>query len=255
MPAIITSNIIFIFDDKRRYIIDLSELVNVFPHIEKDKNAKIYLIEIRNERGKLVKRFKPFKGLELKTAECWNGQKWIPCLDLPEDVASCFNIGKGYRVTIALIAYDGRPFLPLEIKCVGYDSERVAEYFSKIEADLISLSLEQRILNEAVSHLWDAYSRLEENDVEGARTSVRNSLEVLRKELVPKIKVIEESEDFPQRIDRLIRELAGFVHYGGPHPGPAPRTTTEMIISVTIELIRYFAKAIENKVMSFEESG
>ena len=35
---------------------------------------KIYLIEIRNERGKLVERFKPFKELELKTAECWNGK-------------------------------------------------------------------------------------------------------------------------------------------------------------------------------------
>ena len=254
MPAIMVSSVKF---ENNRYSIDLSELADVFPHISGGKDAKLYLIEIRNERNKLVKRFKPFKELELKTATYWYAptQKWMPCLDLPEDVISRFNIGKSYRVATILIAYEGRPFLPLEIKCVGYDSERVAEYFSKIEADLISLSLEQRILNEAVSHLWDAYSRLEENDVEGARTSVRNSLEVLRKELVPKIKVIEESEDFPQRIDRLIRELAGFVHYGGPHPGPAPRTTTEMIISVTIELIRYFAKAIENKVMSFEESG
>ncbi len=129
------------------------------------------------------------------------------------------------------------------------------EYFSKIEADLISLSLEQPTLNEAISYLWDAYFRLEENNVEGARTFVRNSLEVLGKKLVPKIKVVEESKDFPQRVGKLIKELTDFVHYGGPHPGPAPRTTTEMIISVTTELIRYFAKAIENKVISFEEGG
>jgi len=174
--------------------------------------VKIYLIEIRNERGKLVKRFKPFKELELKNAECWNGQKWIPCLVLPEDVASRFNIGKGYEVTIILIAYDRRPFLPLEIRCVGYGSERVFEYFSKIEADLISLSLEQPILNEAISYLWDAYFRLEENDVEGARTFVRNLLEVLGKKLVSKIKVVEESKDFPQRVGKLIKELTDFVY-------------------------------------------
>jgi len=254
MPAVILSSVNF---ENNRYYIDLSELVNVFPQIIEDKNGRLYLIEVRNERDKLVKRFKPFKELELKTATYWYEptKKWIPCFELPEDVVSRFNIGKSYRVATILISYDGRPLLPLEIKCVGYGSERVPEYFSKIEADLISLSLEQPTLNKAISYLWDAYFRLEENDVEGARTSVRNSLDVLRKELVPKIKVIEELEFFPQRVSGLIKELTEFVHYGGPHPGPAPRTTTEMIISVTTELIRYFAKAFENKVISFEEGS
>ena len=254
MPAIMVSSVKF---ENNRYSIDLSELADVFPHISGGKDAKLYLIEIRNERNKLVKRFKPFKKLELKTATYWYAptQKWMPCLDLPEDVISRFNIGKSYRVATILIAYEGRPFLPLEIKCVGYDSERILEYFSKIEAGLISLSLEQPTLNKAISYLWDAYFRLEENDIEGARTSIRNSLDVLGKELVPKIKVIEEVKSFPERVGRLIKELTEFVQYGGPHPGPVPRTTTEMMISVTTELIRYFAKAFENKVISFEEGG
>jgi len=252
MPAIMVSKVKF---ENGRYFIDLSGLVNVFPHISEGKNWKLYLIEVRNEMEKLVKRFKPFKEFELKTTTCWDEliKRWVPCLDLPEDIVSQFNIGENYQVITILTVYDGRPFLPLELKCVGYSSERAFEYFSKIEVELLSLSLEQPILNKAVSYLWDAYFRLEENDIEGARTSVRNSLDVLRKELVPEIKVVEESEFFPQKLEKLIKDLTEFVHYGGPHPGPAPRTTTEMVILMTVEFIRYLAKALESKVISLRK--
>jgi hypothetical protein len=259
MPAIISSTVYFDSSEKYYYI-DLGELTKVFPHIERSKELRCYVVELRNETGKLVRRFKPFKELVLKTKEYFSTSlnKWLPCIVIPEDVATKINIGNYYRITIVITAYDGKPFLLFELKLIGYDAERVLEYFSRIEATLLSQSLRQPVLNRAVSYLWDAYARLEENDVEGARASVRNSLSTIRDEFIPKIEVIEEAKDFPKNLKSLVDRLADFTHYGGPHPGPAPRSTTEMIILMTIELIRYLAKMLEERTISLksvEESG
>jgi hypothetical protein len=253
MPAIIVSPVYFNSLEKYYYI-DLGELTRVFPHIERSKELRCYVVELRDETGKLVRRFKPFKELVLKTSEYFSTSlnKWLPCIVIPEDVATRINVGDNYRITIVVTAYDGRPFLPFELKLMGYDAERVLENFSRIEATLLSLSLEQPVLNKAVSYLWDAYARLEENDVEGARASVRNSLSTIRDEFIPKIEVIEEAKDFPKNLESLVKHLADFTHYGGPHPGPAPRTTTEMIIFMTIELVRYLAKMLEDKTISLK---
>jgi hypothetical protein len=259
MPAVISSTIHFNPSGKY-YHIDLEEFTEVFPHIEESKELRFYVVELRNEASKLVRRFKPFKELELKTNEYFSASlnKWLPCIVIPEDIASQLNIGDDYHITIVVTAYDGKPFLPFELKLIGHDAERVFECFSRIEVGLLSLSLEQPLLNMAVSYLWDAYARLEENDVEGARTSVRNSLSIIREKFVPIIEVVEEARDFPKNLKSLVDRLADFTHYGGPHPGPAPRSTTEMIILMTIELIRYLAKMLEERTISLksvEESG
>jgi hypothetical protein len=253
MPVIIISTVYFNPSEKYCYI-DLGELTRVFPHIEKNKDLRCYIVEVRNEADKLVRKFKPFKELVLKTNEYFSTllNKWLSCIVIPEDVASQINIGNNYRVTIVITAYDGKPFLPFEPKLIGYDAERVFEYFSRIEVGLLSLILEQPVLNKAVSYLWDAYARLEENDVEGARTSVRNSLFTIRDEFIPKIDVVEEAKDFPKNLKSLVNNLVDFIHYGGPHPGPAPRSTTEMIILMTIELIRYLGKMLEDKTISLK---
>jgi hypothetical protein len=255
MPVIISSTIEFDPLEKYYYI-NLDKLIRIFPHIEKNNNLTCYFIEIRNEAGKLVKRFKPFKKIELKIKEIEISTdrfyKFIHRLVIPKDVASRFNIGNDYYITIVVTAYDGNPCLPLEFKFIGYDAERVFEYFSRIEAGLFSLNLEQPLLNTAVSYLWDAYVRLEENDIEGAKTSVRNSLYEIRDKFIPKIEVVEEAKDFPKNLKKLVHDLAEFTQYGGPHPGPAPRSTTEMIIIMTIELIRCLAKMLEDKTISLK---
>lgn len=252
MPAIIISNVEF----DNFYYIDLRELAEVFPHIKEDKDVELHLIEIRNEQNKLLKRFRPFKILQLKTKTYWYrpAQKWLPCLYLPEEVASQFNIGKYYKMTSVITKYDAKSFFPIEIKAVGYDAQKVLEFFTKIETSLLSLCLDQLVLNKAVSYLWDAYFRLEENDVEGARTSVRNSLEVLEKDFLPKIKVLEEfkSSEFPNKLSKLTKDIKSFLHYGGPHPGPAQRTTTEMMISLAVDLITYLGKTLESGYILFE---
>ncbi|MBA7602972.1 hypothetical protein ES703_10069 [subsurface metagenome] len=253
MPAIVTSNIEF--DTSRGYVIDLNELFRAFPHIKAEKEAGLYLVELRNEQNKLVRRFKPFKKLQLETGQYWQERVkvWTPCLLIPENIASEFNIGKNYKVTIIIIKYNGKVFLPLEIKGVGYEVQKALEYLSKIEADLLSLTLEQPALNEASSYLWDAHFRLEENDIEGARTAARNSLSILQDKFLSKVIVPENSEEaegFLNKLRKLTTAIKGFVHYGGPHPGPAPRTTTEMTISLIIELVRYLAKALERGLIA-----
>jgi hypothetical protein len=253
MPAIISSTAYFNSSEKYYYI-DLGELTKVFPHIEDNKELRCYVVELRNEAGKLVRRFKPFKELVLKTKEYFSTSlnKRLPCIVIPEDVATQINIGNYYRITIVITAYDGKPFLPFELKLMGYDAERVLEYFSRIEVALLSPSLRQPVLNKVVSYLWDAYARLEENDVEGARASVRNSLSIIRDEFIPEIEVVEEAKDFPKNLESLVKRLAEFTQYGGPHPGPAPRTTTEMIILMTIELVRYLEKMLEDNTISLK---
>lgn len=253
MPALIASSIEF--DSSRRYIVDLNELSRAFPHVEAEKEVELYLVELRNEQHKLIRRFKPFKKVQLKTSQYWQevAKEWIPCLPMPENIASQFNIGKNYRVTAVIVKYDGKAFLPLELKCVGYDVQKALEHLSKIEADLLALTFEQPALNEAVSYLWDANSRLEENDVEGARTAARNSLSILRDKFLSVMIVPENSEEtsrFTEKLRRLVTDIKSFVHYGGPHPGPAPRTTTEMTVSLVIELIRYLAKALEKGLIA-----
>jgi hypothetical protein len=201
----------------------LRGLAGIFPHIKEGKDVELYLIEIRNEQNKLVKRFKPFKRLQLKTKTYWDAstQKRIPCLHLPEEIVSRFNLGKNYKVACIITKYDAKIFLLFEVKPVGYDTQKFLEFFTKIEAGLLSLCLDQPILDKAVSYLRDAYFRLEENDVEGARASLRNSLDILKNEFLPRIKVSseQESSEFPNNMSKLINNIRSFLHYGGPHPG------------------------------------
>jgi len=72
---------------------------------------------------------------------------------------------------------------------------------------LLTLALENQILNEAVSYLWDAYLRLEGNNIEGTRTSIRKSLETLLSDFVPKLTPVEEVERFPQKLKDLIKNF------------------------------------------------
>jgi hypothetical protein len=254
VPVVFASNIEF---DGSSYYIDLRGLAEIFPHVKEDRDVELYLIEIRNEQNKLVKRFKPFKKLQLKTKSYWYAltQKWMPCLYLPEEIVSRFNLGKNYKVACIITKYDAKIFLPLEVKPVGYDAQKFLEFFTKVEAGLLSLCLDQPTLDKAVSYLWDAYFRLEENDVEGARASLRNSLEILKSEFLPKIKVSteQESSEFLNNMSKLINNIRSFLHYGGPHPGIAPRTTTELFLSLTIELIKYLAMLLDTKAIFLKE--
>lgn len=240
--------------ENQAYYVSLWDLANITPHIKKEGEITFYLVEIRDERNKLIKRFKPFKELQLKTGEFYssNFSKWIPCILIPESDAVKLNLGMNYEVGIIITKYDNRSLLPFELKTAGYDGGGIAESLSKLEKSLLTLIVEQPFLNEAASFLYDSYVRLEENDIEGARTSIRKSLDVLRDKFTPKIAVLEEATDFQGNIKKVINSLRKLVHYGGPHPGPAPRTSTEVVISITAELITFMAKSIESGTISLK---
>ncbi|WP_287583039.1 hypothetical protein [Candidatus Borrarchaeum sp.] len=257
MPVIMASKTVSYTDIG--YYVDLNGLHDKFPHLSRDRGLEIYLVELRDEQNKLIKRLKPFERLQLKTDQYWNKglNKNVLCLLLPENMVSKFNIGKNYKITFIIIKYDGKPFLPLENRIIGYNTFRVSEYFSKIEANLLLLSLEQPILNKASSYLWDAWLRLEEGDIEGARTAIRNSLDVLKQKFLPQLILLEgaeESSEFPSKLRNLATAISNFLHYGGPHPGPAPKSTTELTLSLTIDLIRYLAIALRQGLIVFQEN-
>ncbi len=253
MPIVLLDSVEFDESGKNCYI-KLNQLHDVLPYIKEGKNVELYLIEIRDGNDKLIKRFKPFMKQILKTGQSYYYNKWGPTLLLDNNLYQ--NIGKNYKIGVIIIKYDEQLLLPFEFKPIGYESEKLMERFPKIESQLLTLIFENPVLNEAKSYLFDSYSRLEENDIEGARTSLRKSLEVIEKEVIGKIRVVnleEESKGLPSNLANLIKNLKNFVNYGGPHPGPTPLSTTEMVLEVTMTIMEYLAKCLQFKIIEMKE--
>jgi hypothetical protein len=251
MPGILIAEIKF----KEQLYISLKDLYEVVPNVKKGGILDLYIIEVRDERGKLVKRFKPFKKLALEVNECYENQ-YLPCIKFSDGNVFTFNLGKNYKISILVTRYNNKVLFPFEIRKLGFDSdlERILEKFSKIEIRLLTLITENPSLNEALSYLFDSYSRLEENDIEGARTSLRKAInEVLKQKFAEKIIPVEEAEDFPKNFKKFLSSLSEFIQTGGAHIGPAPRTTTELILEITANIIEYLAKSLENNVIKIKE--
>ena len=253
MPAIMVDAIEF-DETKRNFRISLRTLAELFPHIKTDSELQVYLVEIRDQSDRLIRRFKPFMKLWLKVGEYWDSSKWNAAAYFSEDDAFELNLIKNYRIAVIITKINGRIVFPFELKTVGYyQPEKILEHLSSIESSLLLLSVEQPILDNAVSHLYDSQARLGENDIEGARTSLRKSLEVLVK-FVSGVVSLNEAENFKDNLKKLTKDLAAFLHYGGPHLGPTPRTTTEMIMEFTAILISYLARAIQDKTIELKDS-
>lgn len=254
MPVILVNNLEF---DKSNhyYYCSLAELIKVASHVGEGGKLSAYVMEIRDERNKLIKRFKAFKKLEFELSDFYDNilKERIPCIVIEPNEASKLNLGKNYKIALIVTRYNGSVLFPFEVRQVGYGSERIAEELSKIEESLLIFIVEQPILNEAMGFLYDSHNRLQEADIEGARTAVRNSLQVLKDKFVQKIIIMEEAKDFRNNIDKLIGALMNFVHYGGPHPGPTPRATTEMVIDITIRVVGYLAKNIEDQTIKLKD--
>jgi hypothetical protein len=243
MPIVMISEIL------RDYKVPIKKLKIYITEMKSGSYVRLYLLEIRDNKNNLIKRFKPFKDLSLKIIYAHSYY-----LVFPKDLAYELNLHSGYKILAVITSYEGKPLLPFELKPLDRKAEEVIKSFPSIEANLLTLCFEHDILNKSLSYLFDAYFRLEENDIEGARVSLRNSLEVLRRELLPVLEVREESKSFRENLESLISKLRGFLNYGGPHPGPAPKITTEMVISMAIELIKYLAKSLEAGIISMKPS-
>ena len=204
MPVLMVSNVKF--GDVRyyssrheQYFINLEELVRLLPHIAKHKSCEVYVIEVRDPSGKLIKRFRPFKKYSLSVGEFWSNilRKWKPCLLFSENIISELSATVNYKLVLMISKYSYQSLLPFEIKPLGLEAEKFLSYLPKMETKLLLMSL-----------------------------------------------------NFPVILRKLLTNMAKFVRYGGPHLGPAPRTTTEMILAMTIDLLTYLTKSIENKTIA-----
>ncbi len=166
-------------------------------------------------------------------------------------MATRFSIGANYIVALAIVEYDGKPLLPIELRVMGYDAHRIAEYFSAIEIDLLTTYFDNPILNKVCSHLWDAWYMLEEGNIEGAKTMVMNSLEILLKELLPRIHTSGGSIEIRNMFEKLIGDLQDLLHHGGP----APRSLVELAISIAVSILKYLSRAMALGEIMLRETG
>ncbi|MCC5998165.1 MAG: hypothetical protein LM573_03725 [Thermofilum sp.] len=264
MPAILTARIQYYQRDSFYYI-DISNLIKLLPHLINANAFKTFIVEVSNDEGKLLKRFKPFMEQILEKGSLYFENYFTEILRIPPDIADQLNLGNGYTITLIVAEYSKQtntskmiPLLPMEIKFLDKDSQRVFEYIPKVEIDFFLLSLYQQLLRGVLSVLWDANVRLFEGDVEGARTSLRNALDLLLKNIVSRIESKEESKEFQGYLEDFVKKLRKFVEYGGPHPGPAPRTSTEMVFSITVDLLKYLTKMLKDGTIMLrdhEENG
>lgn len=241
-----------------KFYVSLDQLEKNPFSVANNNKIEFFVIEIRNEKNKLVKRFKPIKRMETNNLgfhiSAFKGQ--ASCIFFSEEEVSQLNLGNNYQISILISKVDGNSIFPFELKPIGIGSERIIEGFSEIENKLLTLVIENETLNEALSYLFDSNSRLEENDIEGARVSLRKGLEAIVNNFIPNIiEVEEEPSDYQENLKRLVKALTKFVQYGGAHRGPSPRTTTEMIIQITADIVEYFARCLQNRMIKVSENA
>ena len=232
----------------KTYCVNLRELHSIIPHLKIGDSLGISIIEVRNEHRNLVKKFKPKKEI-MKVSPLpppyYTGPQFESRLSLnfSPDRASELNIGNNYHVCLLITEHNGKSILPFELKCIGPSSQEVANYFDKIDVDLMSIA--QPELQETVNYLLEASALDKEGRIEDVRMNLRKALEALAK-IREKIKPLpgKETEDFGKRLERLIQGIKGFVDYDGPHLGPTPKPTTEMVFNMTVETLKMISQNI-----------
>ncbi len=107
----------------------------------------------------------------------------------------------------------------------------------KIEVNLFSIT--QPELRKTVNYLLEASMFEKQGRIEDVRTYLRKAIETLIN-IRNKIKVApgKEVEDFGRRLENLLKSIKSFVDYGGPHLGPAPKPTTDMVFNVIVEIVK-----------------
>ena len=238
------------------YCIDISALRNTFRQIESGKDLDIFLIEVMDEKDKIIKKFELFKKpLRLKISGYFSlpTSKYYICL--PTNISDELGIGQDYRAVFIITKYDNKPLAPEYVKYIGEGFEKYQKLFENIGTKLLTLlySIDNDALHEATIYVLNAYRKLKNREIEDSRTWLRKALEKLEEIFDYEIEVSkDESEEYPKYICKLIKALKNFVNYGGPHEGPAPEHTTEFILYVTEKLIEHLSYSIYNKVISID---
>jgi hypothetical protein len=239
----------------RDYNLSIEELQQIAPHIKGGDLLTFSIIEIRNERSELVKRLKPLarthKRVSLNLASHVIRRDLTPLsLKFSADEANELNIGDNYKLAILIVEHDHKPLFPFELRFGGYGAEEIVKSLGRIETALLSIT--QPELQQTVNYLLEASMLYEDGRIEDVRTNLRKSLEALSK-IREKIKPVpgKEDEEFGRRLENLIKGIKGFVDYGGPHLGPAPKPTTDMVFNMIVELVKMLSHNITEGNITF----
>jgi hypothetical protein len=217
------------------YELSIEELHRIIPHVKDGDLLTFIIFEIKNEHDELVMRPKPLTRTCKKVVSRY--------LKFSVDEASELNIGNNYKLTILITEHNNKPLLPFELKCGRSVPKEIEKSLKRIETNLLSIT--QPELQQTVNYLLNANVLYENGYIEDARTSLRRSIEALSK-IRDKIKPVKgrEDEDFGKRLENLIKSVKSFVDYGGPHLGPAPKPTTEMVLNIIVEIVKMLSNNI-----------
>jgi hypothetical protein len=234
--------------DGKDYNLSIGELQQIVPHIKDGDLLTFSILEIRNEHNELVKRLKPLTRTHKTVSLNYTShviRRDLPPLSVKFSAyeASELNIGNNYKMAILITEHNHRSLFPFELRYGGYGTEEIVKSLGRIEASLLSIT--QPELQQAVNYLLEASMLYEDGRIEDTRAKLRLSLEALSK-IRGKIKPVpgKEDEEFGRRLENLIKGIKGFVEYGGPHLGPAPKPTTDMVFNMIVELVKMLSHNI-----------
>jgi hypothetical protein len=234
------------------YWLSIRDVKSCVPHIKENGSISFYILQIKTEADKLIKRTKPFEKMTSTVHSQYDAilKEFIPIIQFSPYKADELNIGYNYTIAILITEYEGRTILPLEIKPITHEAEEVIKNF-QLEIDLLTFTLNQPKMQNTMRYLLEANVHYGEGAIEEARTDLRNSLESLREDLIKEIIPTPgfEDEKIQEKLTRLINAIMGFISYGGPHPGPASRASYQAAFNITVEIIKYLAKSLESKTL------
>ncbi|MGB9694092.1 MAG: hypothetical protein ACPLYF_04545 [Fervidobacterium sp.] len=255
MPMVLVDHISY-DETNDVYWLSLKDAKSYVPHIKEYGSISFYILQIKDEADKPIKRTNPLEKMTSTVRSQYDGifREFVPVIQFSPYQAEQLNIGNNYTIAILITEYNGRAILPLEIKPVTHNAEEIIKHLH-MEIDLLTFTLNQPKMQNVMRYLLEANMHFGEGAIEEARTDLRNSLESLRDDLIKEIIPTPgfEDEKIQDKLTRLVNGIMGFLSYGGPHPGPASIASYQTAFNITVEIIKYLAKSLENKTLNIQE--
>ncbi|MEM2637526.1 MAG: hypothetical protein QXL15_04185 [Candidatus Korarchaeota archaeon] len=243
MPLILVKTLMYNGESKSYYL-PVKELKKAYPHVAAGDPVKFIILEVKNERNEVVKKFEIVKEKNLENERADNKGSLV--LKFSTEELSELGIAQNYKIAIYILSVKDMFLFKHEIKAIGHEAEKLAQELTPFETELSAMCIPG--LEEAARYLRDARRLYEQGKIENSRVNLRKAIESL-KSFIPSIKPVPRKEDknFVSMVDKLLDAYRSFVNYGGPHIGPTPRPTTEMVIEGIRSIIKMILENIEEK--------
>ena len=290
MPAVLISRVSFSKDyyqyayDRRRwyhdgaYLIDVFELPNIYIRQFEGWESPVmaFICEIFDSNAKLIRRFSPPQQVNLELIKIQRNETDHYMLKLPGYFAINHGLSVDHYLTVTCIRIGNTPIFPYELRMLfsQYDgiakriAGRLREYYEiigyrtmlGIYASLVSNNEE---LANIAQFMLDGWLRYLDGDIEGGITQLRKAVQILRYDLLRKIRKIEGvaslkkySEELANQIDNLLENIEGItkslfkiLSIGGPHPlkGFTPRYTCLLAMRLLSGILEYLTLVFEER--------